>query len=224
MDNFSYQDFIRFFFDKPDYTDKQWFFQDDYEDPTFDFSNPLCNKTLVMNYICMAFQDIENISKTFSEKKFFFGWQYIIDWSCGGSFRYYFFSDDVPISIRINAVLLMYEIFEKVFAKVCANISEPDNLGEISYNRLCFMWWEMFSTTAMPQSQDIKQISQAILENLDKILSLDNIICKKSALHGLGNLYSDYPEMVEKIIIRHEKEIPDCLSAYAYHAIRGDVQ
>lgn len=190
MDNFSFYDFIKFFFDRPDYgADKQWFFQDDFEDPTYDFTSPLRNRTLVMNYICMAFREIEDLSGTYSERQFFFGWQYIIDWACGGSYRHYFFSDEVPISIRVNTVSLMYEIFEKVFAKVCANIPEPDDIGEFSYNRLCFMWWDMFSTVGQSHRQNVNLISHAILENLEKILLLENVMCKQSALHGLGHLY-----------------------------------
>jgi hypothetical protein len=225
MGSFSYQKFVKFFFDRPDCgTDKPWFFRDDFEDPTFDFSSPLCNKTLFIHYVCIAFRDIENLSRIFSERQFFFGLQYIIDWSCGGPYKYYFFSDEVPIAERLNAISLMYGIFNKVFAKVCSNDLEPSDLTEISYNRLCFMWWDMFSTEGMPQSQDLKLINQVILENLNKILVLDNVMCKKSALHGLGHLYSDYPEKVEEIIAQHDNEIPDCLRIYASHAARGDVQ
>jgi hypothetical protein len=93
MDNFSYNEFIKFFFDRPDSgaDDNQCFFQDDFEDPTYAPTSPLRNKTLIMNYICMAFREIEYISITYSERQFYCGWQYIIDWACGGPYRHYFF-------------------------------------------------------------------------------------------------------------------------------------
>jgi hypothetical protein len=225
MESFTYSDFIKYFFDRPDQgKNEKWFFQEDYEDPVYNPDDPLSNKTLFIRYFCMAFQEIEKLSKAFSEKQFFCGLQYMIDSNCGGSFPEYFFTEEVPLSDRVKAVSLMFEVFEKVFDKVCSNNPEPEDLGEISYNRLCFMWWDMFSTEAMDHAPDIKQISYAILKNLDKILSLDNVMCKKSALHGLGHLCTDYLEKIEGIFNCHENEIPECLQEYASRAIRGYVE
>ena len=119
MDTFTYQDFVNFFFERHEFEDgKQWFFQPNFEDPTFDFSSPQSDKAQMVSYFKIAFNEIEALSKKFSERQFYCGIQYIIDNSVS-PYSHYFLSDEVPFLERIDSVSLMYNVFEKVFATIC---------------------------------------------------------------------------------------------------------
>ncbi|WP_157572366.1 hypothetical protein [Nevskia soli] len=213
----SYSDFKSFLFEREwKAGGPKWFFAEDFYDPVFE-------EGFIVDCALQIFREIDNIWANHSEPQFVLGLQYLIDRYCGIT-CFSFLSDQVPISTRESAISLMFEVFEKVFAKACANADNPTNMHLPSYNYLCFMWWYVFPRHGAPRTQKMKIIDSIILNNLEKTLLLDNVTCKKAALHGLGCWQPAYDEEVQKILTRNALIIPECLLLYAARAAVGDVQ
>ncbi|QDQ27869.1 hypothetical protein FNU76_16790 [Chitinimonas arctica] len=213
----SYDDFVAFVFDRPkNENGKKFFFREDFSEP--DLSN-----TLAIEYICNIFNDITELAQRFSEWEIVVGLQYLMDGGCGG-LCYAFVSDDVPIENRVTAISLMNEVFKGLFDKRCANVVDPSDLNTSSFNYLCLVWWDVFPRHGIPRSAQSEPIDRIILETISRILSLDNIMCKKSALRGLGLWHSEYSEEVALSIAGNSLNIPNCLQEYAHSAAHGDIK
>jgi hypothetical protein len=59
---------------------------------------------------------------------------------------------------------------------------------------------------------------------LKDILSIDNLSCKESALHGLGLWCLAYPTEVSALIKEAHASIPEELKDYAARAAVGNIQ
>jgi hypothetical protein len=119
----------------------------------------------------------------------------------------------------------MHHVFSAVFASRCSDtLSHITPTPLISYNGICYMWWDVLPRHGVPARQDLRAIDEAILETLAKILSPDSVACKESALHGLGHWHVRYPEGVEGIIERFASRIPAELKQYARDARTGGIQ
>ncbi len=216
MTDKSYSDFKSFLFDRAYKAgDPKWFFAEDFFDPDF-------KDEFIVDGALQIFREIETIWANHSETQFVLGLQYLIDRYCGIT-CFSFLSDQVPLSMRESAISSMFEVFEKVFAKACANTDSPANLHLPSYNYLCFMWWYVFPRHGAPRTQKMKIIDSIILNNLEKTLWLDNITCKKAALHGLGCWQPAYDDEVQKILNQNASIIPECLRLFAARAAVGDM-
>jgi hypothetical protein len=67
----------------------------------------------------------------------------------------------------------------------------------------------------------------AIAQVMEKCLSLRNVACVESGLHGLGHMVVDYPAVAEPILDRYLaklEKIPAELRGYAQAARTGMIQ
>jgi hypothetical protein len=215
MKPISYDEFVSFLFDRPE-KDTEWYFQEDFYDLEI-------NNRDVVKYAIKLFSEIWSLSEAFSETQLCLGLEYLINSSCG-MFCYSFVDEEVPESDKVNAIFLMFNIFSELFNRKCLKCLSHKNECPFSlYNKLCYMWWDVFPRHGVPRKEALNAIDRAVLKVLEKILLLENIACKESALHGLGHWYVGYPENVEVIIKANRKNIPENLRNYSQMAIMGDV-
>ena len=87
------------------------------------------------------------------------------------------------------------------------------------------MLWDTTPLTYCEQTPEKKEIYAAVAEVMEYSLSLDNIACIESGLHGLGHLelyYDEAPKIVRKFI-ESQKVRDERLIAYAEQAEQGNV-
>jgi hypothetical protein len=67
---------------------------------------------------------------------------------------------------------------------------------------------------------------RAMLDTMERILTLPSVACREQALHGLGHFHKHRPREVERIIdgfLARETNIPDELRSYSQRARAGKV-
>lgn len=88
------------------------------------------------------------------------------------------------------------------------------------------MVWDATPLTYCEQTLEKNEIYSAVAEVMEYSLSLDNIACVESGLHGLGHLglyYDNAPKIVRKFV-SSRKVTDKRLIAYAKQAEKGCVQ
>lgn len=172
---------------------------------------------------CEVFQRIEEVHGSFSQGQVSAGLRYLID-PFGGMGDAYL-DGRVPEADRVKAVRLMAFVFERLFAVVCTNSTPVSSatLPREPYANLCYMWWDIFPRHGVPRRDDMAALDAAILQTMVGILSLDNVACQESALHGLGHWYSAKPELVEGAIARFIPHVSPILLPFAEAASSGNI-
>ena len=88
------------------------------------------------------------------------------------------------------------------------------------------MWWDI-SFRLEDEEPERRKLDPEILRVMGRILELESLACKESALHGLGHWQEDYPsevrEIIDRFLSRSEGERPGLLE-YAAQAREGNVE
>ena len=114
-------------------------------------------------------------------------------------------------------------LFRDLFNCYCADVlGHRDEQPTTPLNSCCYMWWDVVPVWH-PEPTSLAQIQTICLETIAYCLTLDNIACKESALHGLGHWFSVDSDTVRTIIQDHDCYIPEKLKNYAQSAICGCV-
>jgi hypothetical protein len=92
-------------------------------------------------------------------------------------------------SQRQRCITSICALFEHYFAIRCSphlsHINEPD---ANPLNESCYMWWEfIWHMAEAPEGRIGSDMDSEILTAMERILRLDHVACKESALHGLGH-------------------------------------
>jgi hypothetical protein len=88
------------------------------------------------------------------------------------------------------------------------------------------MWWDIIPISGQPNNLEHAEIDKEILGVLESTLQLDSIVCRESALHGLGHWHLTYPKQVEAIIstfLEDHTGLRKQLQTYAMNAYGGCV-
>jgi hypothetical protein len=123
----------------------------------------------------------------------------------------------IRFSLRRECIDSMYDLYEKLFS--------VDSLGDT-----CFMWWEYVLAYGPPGDNSIyadREIASLMIDINGRILNIDNVECKRSALHGLGHLAPTWMVDVARVIdafLNSNRAIDAELKSYALAAKRGAVQ
>ncbi|MCF7956418.1 MAG: hypothetical protein K9M75_11490 [Phycisphaerae bacterium] len=148
---------------------------------------------------------VSDIFENYSEKLSHFE-----DWQLGYGIDYLFNngqSDHVfalrdgpnPLKERINAIKSISNLYRNCFQTRCqptlGHISEPGN----DLNRVCYMLWDVTPLSYCKGNPDYMQIYDAVTEVMKFAISLNNIACIESGLHGLGHIVSEHKK-AKKVI------------------------
>ena len=134
----------------------------------------------------------------------------------------------VPWLDRQRAIRAIEILFSRLFARKCSNhLSYRDEPGASPLNSVCYMWWDIFPYHGRPKNPDNRELDMELLGVMERILNLDSLACRESALHGLGHWQMYYPEVVHKVIdnfLAVAVDVSPELLVYAKDARRGMVQ
>ncbi|BAW95367.1 hypothetical protein NIES970_02720 [[Synechococcus] sp. NIES-970] len=114
-------------------------------------------------------------------------------------------------------------LFRDLFNIHCAPVlGHRDEQPTTPLNSACYMWWDILPVWHSDENCRFA-IQSLCLEVMTFCLSLGNLACKESALHGLGHWYHFAPREVERIIQEGDRHIPPPLKNYAKSAQCGCV-
>ncbi|MEM9951832.1 MAG: hypothetical protein AAF846_09545 [Chloroflexota bacterium] len=151
-------------------------------------------------YLKRAFTEIDTIAQSYSDAQMNQGINYVINNACS-DFIFCLVDDSVPLSQRLKAVEAMANVYEKLYAVKCSNQPLPDYSPDANpLDHTCYMWWDIIPFYGKSGNVSYEQLDQSILQVMQRTLQLDNYLCQRGALHGLGHWKHAYPEQVEAII------------------------
>jgi hypothetical protein len=211
----TYQEFATFLFDRSTGL-KEWYFAEDFLPPTLEASDQV-------DFATKVFQNAEYYANKFTETQWSLAHNYLINSTCSYT-AYSYFDTSVADSARISLLESMQNVFDTVFQKRCTGTASGEHAVPGTYNYICHMWWHVLPRHGIPRDSLLESSDQVILSVLRKTLSLSNLACKRSALHGLGHWHAAYPDLVEQIISQYSTHIPPALASYADSAKSGRVQ
>lgn len=155
----------------------------------------------VVDYVTQMFTHYDRDLAHYSDWQLAMGVDYIFDNSCSD---YAFDLRDRPVAAekRIAAILSLKVFFEQCYDKRCVpslgHYSEKGN----ALNGPCYMLWDTTPLSYCAYREARDAIYPAITEVMEFSLTLSNIACIESGLHGLGHMVPYYPEAA-KIIDRN---------------------
>lgn len=119
----------------------------------------------------------------------------------------------LPEGPRYTAIRNMKYLYRDCFAKRCTPVLSHLNQPGSALNSACYMLWDI---------SPLGSYKAVVTEVMADALTIPNIACIESALHGLGHCLSQHIEVVEEILSNFKTLNLD-LSAYAERAKRGNV-
>lgn len=190
-----YREFIRFLFDRAP-SSADWRFGFELEEPA------LSGETIVA-FVKRMLENYATDLADFSDRQLGMGLEYVFNNSCSDLA---FTLRDGPASLdaRLDAIRAL-----KVLLRDCLDHRCRPALGHLSgegneLNRFCYMLWDTTPLTYCEGIDDRNGMYAALAEVMEFSLSLDNIACVESGLHGLGHLGQYYDKAPE--IIRHFRQ------------------
>ena len=92
-------------------------------------------------------------------------------------------------------------------------------------NSSCYMFWDICPITHLKDAPDSKEMQDAVLNVLEKILAIERSACRESAFHGLSEMFYSRQETGQEIIDRFlsKTKLDEKLLAYARNAHDGNV-
>lgn len=216
----NYEQLIKFSFDRP-ISNPQWYWG-------IDDNSDILGDDLAIEFLTRLFSSPTESLTGISDAQVNQGLWYLISSSSSPCIDA-IFSEKVPWATRLSCIESIKTLFREFFLVKCAKeLSHSDYNGVVSekspINSICYMFWDLIPW--MNGGPDTK-VALAFFDIVEDILSLNNIACQESALHGLGHMHSEHSLIVENIIDRflakNTKIRPD-LKSYALDARKGEVQ
>lgn len=215
----SFAAWVRAVFDHP-ITNPAWYWNVD-----ADTSEPPAE--LCVQYLTQLFLDPESALATYSDAQLNRGFWYLVDNGCSNH-MFSLIEPEVAWEARREGIRSIAVLFERLFARRCTDhLSHVDEAGANPLNSACYMWWDSFPYHGHPDDPVRATLDAEILGVMGRILDLDSIACKESALHGLGHWYRHYanvvPDVIGRFLSSHSDIRPE-LRMYAEWARVGYVQ
>lgn len=191
---FSYEDWVRFAFDRP-IADEPWYCSKGGE---FE-----CDSVIVLGYYAQLFRNPVPMLSHLMDHQIEQG----VWFAVGHQLREWLWSDDLPIQFRIECINAMPEMFKQfLFTRPLETAS--------------WMWWDMLRTfDSIPDGQ----IVEAMIRAQTVVLNIPVRHCRMSALHGLGHQDHPLRESTIRSFLATLVEPDPELRAYAERAAVGEV-
>ena len=214
-----YTEWLKYVFDRPA-TPNGWYF--DIEDLEPFEAEP----SELAELVAVTFENCGRDLVPYSNEQLRHGLAYIVD-NSASDVVFSLMSEHVPTELRVTAIAGLKHLYSQVLEPRCAPVlghtSEP---GDNALNYLCYMLWDISPLSHWERSQERSIFYRSVCDVLEHALKSPNRACVESGLHGLGHIYSSYPDRVEQVIDRYLKDArpQDELRQYAMDARRGHVQ
>jgi hypothetical protein len=211
-----YQEWLNHVFDHEvrEHPLPQWYWDDDA--PSFEGTDEE-----MIELVNQTFLNAGKDLKKYKDEQVDQGIWYFISMS-GGDFLRSLKSSKVSLAPRLEAIQNIFHLYSNCFAKRCS-----ETLGHLSeegspLNSSCYMFWDISPLTV----DENQEMQNAILNVLEKILTIEHRACRESAFHGLSEMFYSRPEAAQEIIDRFlsKTKLDDKLLAYALSAREGNVQ
>ncbi|MBP7759828.1 MAG: hypothetical protein KA178_11275 [Alphaproteobacteria bacterium] len=180
---------------------------------------------LLPDYIVKLNNDLPMMIKRYSDWQLGMGFYYIYSPNCsdlGFSIR----DGTAPIQKRLDAIKSMKNMYSDCFEIRCHPVLGHLSEESSELDSFCFMLWDTTALSFCTEDHPYRnEIYSAVAGVMEYALTLKNLSCIESALHGLGHLTDFWPQ-AEKIIedfIRRSGNIDPRILSYAEKAKNGDV-
>jgi hypothetical protein len=182
---------------------------------------------LTIQYMTNLFTNADAPLSQFSNLQLRHGLWYIADIACSNHTQVLIDLDNsVPMADRVKCIHSMFTLFEALFARRCAQHLFYQGSSDNPLNLICDMWWDLVGGYGWAIHPAWSDMNDAFLSTLTKILELDSVACRGSALHGLGHWQTHCRVRVWKIVtkfLKHHPEIDPNLRKFALDARSGNV-
>jgi hypothetical protein len=154
------------------------------------------------------------------------GLDYVFNPSCS---NYIFQLRDGTLAreIKASAILSIAHLYSDCLGPRCKPILGHLNESGGALNAFCYMLWDVTPLTYWADNPDKIFFYEKVIETMAFGLRSTNIACVEGALHGLGHMQLDMPELVAHIVGQYILENPKArkeVLAYAMQARQGTVQ
>ena len=215
-----YIEWLKYVFDRPA-TANGWYFDVDDLEP-FE-ADPI----ELVELVTCTFENCGRDLASYSNDQLRYGLSYILE-NGASDVVFSLMSDDVPTELRLRAIASLKHVYAEIFERRCAPIlGHTGESGGNALNYICYMLWDVSPLSYWERARERDVFYRAVCEVLEYSLQSSNRACVESGLHGLGHIFSSYPERVEQIIdgflVDSVSRAPE-LRQYAAAARRGCVQ
>ncbi len=213
-----YQEWLKHVFDH-EVTDKlpQWYFVEDAS--LFETSDDEMTELISQTFLNAG----KDLTK-YTDEQVDQGIWYVVSTS-GPNFMHSLKSAEFPLAKRLEAIKNIFYLYSDCFAKRCA-----ETLGHLSeegspLNSSCYMFWDICPITYLKETPNGGEIQDAVLNVLEKTLTIEHRACREGAFHGLSEMSYSRRAAVQEIIDRFlsKTKLDKKLLAYARNAREGNV-
>jgi len=215
-----YIDWLKYVFDRPA-TVNGWYFDVDDLEPFEGEPREL------VELVTCTFENCGRDLSSYSNEQLRYGLSYILE-NGASDVVFSLMSKDVPTELRLRAIASLKHVYSEIFEQRCApvlgHINEP---GGNALNYICYMLWDVSPLSYWERSRERTTFYGAVCEVLEYSPQSSNRACVESGLHGLGHIFSSYPERVQQVIDGFLHSAANCVSQlrqYAEAARKGYVQ
>ena len=176
-------------------------------------------------YLTRLFEQSDRVLARFDNAQVNQGLTLIADACCSGH-SHAVVSTLVPWHKRKACIAAIYDLYAKCFAVRCAAILGHRENASNPLNFICYMWWDVFPAWGDPDDASSADEAEALLDVMERCLTLDHPACIEGALHGLGHWHDIFPRRVEAIIdlfMRGRSDLSPELMMYVRRARTGNV-
>jgi hypothetical protein len=180
----------------------------------------------LVELVATTFENCARDLAPYSNEQLRFGLSYLVD-NGASDVVFALKSENVDAKLRLRAITELKHVYSHVFEPRCAPVlGHTSQLGGNALNYTCYMLWDVSPLSSWERSPNRSIFYRAVCDVLEHALKSPNHACVESGLHGLGHIYSSYPEGVEQVIDRYllAAKPPEELRRYAIAARRGHVQ
>jgi hypothetical protein len=218
----TFAEWVEFVFNHPE-SEEKW-----YDNSDRDWWDARVRPLLTVQYMTRLFGNASVIFAPFSNLQVQHGLWFIADASCSNHTVVLFNHENgVSLHSRVECINSFSTLYTEVFTSRCSEYLSHNQPTQNSLNLVCYMWWDLLAAHYGAGQPVRRELDIACLHVMSKILEIDSLACRESALHGLGHWQPYYPKKVEAIIRSFLKANPNSdskLREYALAAQRGHVQ
>lgn len=216
----SYDEFIKFVFDRPVAQDKEWYWELDSELNLFGHE--------MLSFMTRVFQSCSSDLKPFSDDQVALGVNYLMNPAISDHVRLVT-DKSIDMDVRTEFLLSIADLYRGCFDLRCERALCSNGEATSRINVTCFMFWDVQSLGGLIGAKRKKELALAVRKVFETILGLSNIACLESGLHGLAHAYSStgkdvgIPQLIDDFLGKRPACLPVELVNYALLARCGMV-
>lgn len=221
-DVMGFDEWVQLVFDHPE-ARMHWFHEAGASEGDLDASDPKHAATLV-EYLTRLFENGSALLGRYSDAQVATGLWYLFGVSSGH--MQVVGPGPVPEQDLIRMIRALCTLYREVFAVRCGDVLSHRSERGSKLDVAVYMLWDMDGIGLGGWESGLSAVDRAMLDTLREILTIDNTACQESALHGLGESYSEAPAEVAAIVdewLATEPGISPGLIEYAQQARVGEV-